>query len=1261
MHDPNTRSLPCRLSAFVLCLTILCGCLSIIAVADSAFSQWKTDGWIETAEDGVPVLKSTAGQSVSVLYLNGKAAGNRLSFDVRIDNSFGSVDGNIGAAYKMADGSQYFFEYNTVSKLVRVRRLGADGSDSHVGGGKSYELSLGEWHTMELEFATDHLLWVIDGETVHEITDTGSDSFEDGTLYIQSYFADVTLRDITVDSVSIPLPEAQKCDLEFSEADSVIHFTSDNGSVAWSNGRLIYTLNGEGSNLTSPNISAKQGTVYSMLLPLRNTILVRMSNDTAASQMRLSYITTYDPIYSEDKSLVLDILPYSGDTTYYFNLSACPKLSGYLYGFRLEPIGADSGSIEIEAVTFEREAVITEPVGSLTACTTDGTTITITGQLEAAYAGREVTLYETTPQNYSLTLKDSECLTSVVADGCSFTLTIPYEVDGMTRLSSLFLLGIADADADGTPVRLGERFWVQNGEAYSEGNPYSFTLPDYTVSVLDFGAKGDGFTNDNAAIQAAVDHVHARGGGVVVLPGDDSFYGRRYVATNICLRDNVELRIETGAVLWQSPRVEDYDYDVAIGHDMSIPGVNWAHAGSCHNYPLIYGGEVKNVKVTGGGIIRMQDGGGENADSVSAGTIWTGCENKIHLVPLGFWRCENVEINNVHLRRTNNYHINFRTCENVYLHGVSMWEVTCASGDGISATVGTKNITIDQCFLYTNDDAVTLCSTYNDPRGLAWWHANPDGDNCVDNVVVQHSYLVGGHGITFITWGTDNPNLEMQEIKNVEVFDCVLGGGTYSVGTWPDNPYFGKTPYDGSETNDYSPIKGIRIHDNRYVGMATLECIQGTDIITDCGLHSASQFQYGNFERGLKNKYKDYESGLSNWSFLPTEGKDGQASAERENTNHYGALYGSGTLCQGLWMSKGEHTFTADVRLLSGTASLTVRNAETDELIAEQPITTGNDFETVTLTFRVEKGVNAYLGVTHSGSIDESVHIDNASVTSEEFKRDTWFTESFEDDERLQLINDGFTVADGIADTGSSAAGVRMLASENSYDEFDLHFRTRYDSVNSEIDANLGVSLRRLDSNDQYDIHYDPLRHVLRVREYKNGQLTELCRIDDFDLPVGEWIDMAFRVEKDSGLWYINGEEIATFPMTGVSVGKIALVTYNVSCAYDDVVVAPVGTTRITGNEELPTESDTDPATEPTTELTTEPDQDTEPMTEPTTEADTATESGNGTEATPSETAKTDPDSGCGSALSAVWPVLLLALTVCGVLLIGRRRRGSRA
>lgn len=1230
----NFKKHTLRIIASLLFTFTLIGLLPISAVEEDPFSQWKTENFVITKEDNTPIIKTPSSGDTHVLFLNGKATGNKLSFDIRIDSSYGTVDGNIGAAYKMTNGSQYFFEYNTVLNTVGIRRLGNDGSDNHVGVRKAYTLSLNEWHSMEIEFQSNQLVWRINGEEVHIIDNTGDDPFTDGTLYIQSYFAGMSLKNISVENVYIPIIEKRDYDFEFKTEASALEFKAENGKVSWKNGRLIYTLNGE-STLTSPEISAKSGTPYSALLPLRNTILIRMANKTSAKKMRLYFTTTNDPSYSEKKSIVLDVIPNSDDNTYYFNLSACENLTaGYIYGFKLEPIGATSGSIEIEAVSFEREAAIEEKAGKLISCLTDGKNITIKGELEAKYANKTVTLYETSPNNYALTLNDKEKIASVTSENTSFTITIPYENNGMSRLSSLFLLSVEGEN--GKRVRIGERFYVENGEEYNEGNPYSFKLPEYSVSVLDFGAKGDGFTNDTEAINKAIDHVNSKGGGVVILDGDDSFYGRRYVATCVRLKDNVELRIEKGAILWQSGRAEDYDYDVALGHDIPIEGINWTHTASCHNYPLVYGGEVKNVKVSGGGIIRMQDTGSENYDSVSAGSLWIGCENKIHLVPLGFWKCENVEINNVHLRRTNNYHINFRTCKNVYVHGVTMWEVTCASGDGISATVGTKNITIDQCYFWSNDDAVTICSTYNDPRGLAWWKAQPDGDNCVENVTVRHSYLVGGHGITFITWGTDNPNLEMQEIRNVEVFDCQLGGGTSAVGAWPDNPYFGNANYDNSEKDDYSPVKGVRIHDNQYFGQCTLECIKGTDIITDCGIRSANDFEYGTFERRLR-KYKDYVSGLSNWTFIKSDNGDGKAATENDPSsqyNHYGAVYGNGILAQGLYMSKGEHTFTARVKLVNGKASLIVRDVLSGEILAEKKISASDSFAEVSLTFTVNKATTAYLGVSHTGSMDDAVYFDNAKVTNPKFERTEYFKEEFEDKDYLYLDNQGFTLG-GTAMTPEGFSGVAKLLTEQVYENFDLHFRLKYNGKASDIDANVGVSLRRsVDGNDQYDIHYDPINHVLIVREYKGGQGTIINQTSNYDLPVGEWVDVAFRFEGNKGLWYINGEKIAEFDIGGVSMGFVGLVAYNTSCEFDDVIVAKVGTTSITGDEVFPVDPpEDDPTDKPSDdeETTTPPEDETTSEEGSTATIEEPTETETNTEA---NTTATEEKKGCGSSLS---------------------------
>ncbi|MFR4415524.1 MAG: glycosyl hydrolase family 28-related protein, partial [Butyricicoccus sp.] len=72
-------------------------------------------------------------------------------------------------------------------------------------------------------------------------------------------------------------------------------------------------------------------------------------------------------------------------------------------------------------------------------------------------------------------------------------------------------------------------------------------------NVFDFGAKGDGATNDAAAIQAAIDACHEAGGGRVVLEG-----GHTYYSSSIVLKSNIELHLEQGAVLKAHADIDTY-------------------------------------------------------------------------------------------------------------------------------------------------------------------------------------------------------------------------------------------------------------------------------------------------------------------------------------------------------------------------------------------------------------------------------------------------------------------------------------------------------------------------------------------------------------------------------------------------------------------------------------------------------------------------------------------------------------------------------
>jgi len=101
-------------------------------------------------------------------------------------------------------------------------------------------------------------------------------------------------------------------------------------------------------------------------------------------------------------------------------------------------------------------------------------------------------------------------------------------------------------------------------------------------NICDFGASGDGSTLNTLAIQKTIDACAKAGGGTVYLPNGT------FKAGSLYLKSNITFYISPGAILLGSKNMKDYDES---DH----------HYGSKHFF--IYGKDVKNVSIVGGGSI----------------------------------------------------------------------------------------------------------------------------------------------------------------------------------------------------------------------------------------------------------------------------------------------------------------------------------------------------------------------------------------------------------------------------------------------------------------------------------------------------------------------------------------------------------------------------------------------------------------------------------------------------------------------------------
>jgi polygalacturonase len=314
--------------------------------------------------------------------------------------------------------------------------------------------------------------------------------------------------------------------------------------------------------------------------------------------------------------------------------------------------------------------------------------------------------------------------------------------------------GLNITGATGTPLILTNVQLSQNGYVYSiiasnslgeatNSATLQVTAPSVNVvpalpniptnqfNITNFGAYGDGASNNASAIQSAINAAGAAGGGTVIV----STVGvlTNYLSGPINLTNNVSLEIDSGAMLQALPKT-------------SWPSVNTA---------FITATNVHDVEINGSGVIDGQGSG-----------WWPGGGTRPPLVQMA--ACERILIQNVTAQNPPFYH--FRLIGgngDVTVQGITInTETNSPNTDGVDVSV--TNCLIQNCWIQDGDDDICIKNDTGLPSA---------------NIVVSNCTFNGGHGVSVgsnVSGG----------LNNFVVSNCTYNGTIYGIRCKSDNSSF---------------------------------------------------------------------------------------------------------------------------------------------------------------------------------------------------------------------------------------------------------------------------------------------------------------------------------------------------------------------------------------------------------------------------------------------------------------------------------------
>ncbi len=343
------------------------------------------------------------------------------------------------------------------------------------------------------------------------------------------------------------------------------------------------------------------------------------------------------------------------------------------------------------------------------------------------------------------------------------------------------------------------------------------TVGEHTVSITDFGAKGDGVSDCCKAFEKAMRKADRTPGGIKITVPEGTYFMRG----PLTLTSNVCIDLAEGATLKFDPDPSRY------------PLVNTSWEGTfLYNYsPMIYGYGLENVAITGKGTIdgnamstfatwkKLQKAG----QKLSRDMNHSAMDISSRVFGDGFWllqlyQCKGVTLEGVKIINSPFWCVHLLKSENIICRSLR-YDAKLINNDGIDPECS-RNILIEDIHFDNGDDNIAIKSGRDND---GWTHGSP-----TENIVIRNCHFKGLHAVVI--------GSEMSGgVRNIVIEDCDYAGyckrGIY-VKTNPDRGGFVENIFvnnctfgdvedlfyvtsmyagEGLDNNRFSTIRGIYV------------------------------------------------------------------------------------------------------------------------------------------------------------------------------------------------------------------------------------------------------------------------------------------------------------------------------------------------------------------------------------------------------------------------------------------------------------------